>query len=317
MKRISSLSVLYGISPAGTGALIIALVSLLFVHVQGEDNAADFFYVSSKQPKKGTNWYEAETSLTEKQFSERRIDSLTRHYGVHLPRDSGAAHTHPLASIYEKCVYEVRWLFMSAGYGILAIAPDPSRDLISLTGIALSHKFLGALYRVEDYARSLVHPRHLYPFFFEEHIKEGGYTATRWKLYDHYRQNVYAQKKKKSSDSVPRFVHNYLSAFYKYRAGDISIGDTVFMNSYVQGKTYQMYFTCIKRESITVGDTSFSCFLVRPDLKGKAMVFREQDRIDIWLTDNRFHMPVLVEAHIIFGKITCRLLYAKRWEPAN
>ncbi|MBD3345130.1 MAG: DUF3108 domain-containing protein [Chitinivibrionales bacterium] len=258
------------------------------------------------------DWREEEILLRKKLYVSAFKDSLRDTLDVPKILSLRDISQCQFEGVEEKLTFEVKWGFVSAGYGVLSVSPGQNPDCIELTGMAVTHRFLGALYRVKDYSRCEIDTDGFYPLFFEEHIREGRYRSNRWRVYDHVGGKVHASNSKHCSDSVPPFVQTYLSAFYYFRTVPWDVGDTVFVNSFVQGKTYPMYFACIERDTIDIEGAEFPCIRVRPHLKEKAMVFGAGDRVDIWLTDDKYRLPVFVKAKILFGAIKCSLVYGKR-----
>lgn len=253
--------------------------------------------------------YNIESRLRGKAFSTRYADSLKLHNEI--PVDQGGLRNfgkNPFLGHEERLVFSVNWGFILAGYGILGVGPNEDPNKLELNTFAITRKAVGLLYKVRDYARCLVDVNGFYPLFFEEHIREGRYRTTRWEVFDHKNGKVVASKKKHSSDSAPPFSQNYVSAFYFFRTYPFTVGDTVSFQTFVQGKKHRLFFSCVGREIVEMRDgTEFKCLRVRPYLEEKAMVFGKGDRIDIWLTDDEYRIPVLVEAKIKWGTIRCWL----------
>ncbi len=274
---------------------------------------------SDKDDEKMERIYEIENNLRKKAFPPEFADSIRVKNKIPLNQEGLRSFgQNPFDGHKERLVYSVNWGFILAGYGILGVGPNEDSSKLELNTFAISRKVVGLVYKVRDFARCLIDKEGFYPVFFEEHIREGRYRTTRWEVFDHESGRVVASKKKHSSKSAPPYSQNYISAFYFMRTFPFGVGDTVRFKTFVQGKKHNLNFVCVGREIVEMKDgTEFKCLRVRPFLEEKAMVFSRGDRVDIWLTDDEYRVPVLVEAKIKWGTIRCWLEQGSRVELAE
>ena len=61
-----------------------------------------------------------------------------------------------------------------------------------------------------------------------------------------------------------------------------------------------------KREVIETDAGNFVCFLVEPLLKGEG-IFKQKGRLKVWLTDDKFKIPVQMTSEVVVGHITTEL----------
>jgi hypothetical protein len=244
-------------------------------------------------------------------FPGRFIDSLHLAKGV-MPAQSGRTIPRNPFVNGEKFVFEVSWGPINAGYVILDAAPDSSGNRLIITGKGMTNGFFSSMYKLRDYIQASLDINGVYPFFFEQHLREGRYRADRWEMFDQARNTVFTYKKDADSVAVPVFVQNYFSMIYWVRSLSFAPGDSLSFDCFVDKKSHRLVLYCPNRATIKVEAGTFNCLLVKPVLVGEGRVFTKKDEILLWFTNDGFKMPVMAKAKIKFGSITARLIWYER-----
>ena len=99
----------------------------------------------------------------------------------------------------EILVYDVGWGVVSAGHAVIETRPDSAGGLVTIIGKGMTNSFFNTFYTVRDYYITTMDTTGMYPLFFEEHIKEGGYKDNRWLLFDQAHSQWSTRKKKKQT----------------------------------------------------------------------------------------------------------------------
>jgi hypothetical protein len=244
-------------------------------------------------------------------FSQLFIDSLQSAKGIVPAQSKRVLPGKPFVK-GEKFVFDVSWGPISAGYTILEALPEPSNGRLIITGKGMTNGFFSSLYRVRDFIQATIDVDGIYPFFFEQHLREGHYRADRWEMFDQNKNTVYTHKKDADSVAVPPFVQNYFSMIYWIRSVSFAPGDSFSFDCFVDKKSYRLVLTCPKRSTVNTDAGAFNCLLVKPVLVGEGRVFTKKDEIMLWFTDDAYKMPVMAKAKIKFGSITARLIWYER-----
>ncbi len=214
----------------------------------------------------------------------------------------------------EKFVYDVGWGPLRAGFVILETSLDPASGLFVVTGKGMTNNFFSAFYKVRDYICTTMDPKGIYPFFFEQHLREGRYKDNRWEMFDQAGHRAYTHSNDTGFTEVPPFVQNYFSLVTYVRSLSFAPGDSFFTDCFVHTKSYRIVSHCVERKPVAVQAGTFNCLLVKPVLVGEGRVFSKKDEIRLWLTDDGYKMPVMVKAKIAVGSITARLIWYERKE---
>jgi hypothetical protein len=212
----------------------------------------------------------------------------------------------------EKFVYEVGWGPFSAGFVILETAVDSPDGQVVMSAKGLTNGFFSAIYKVRDHIRTTMDPKGVYPFFFEQHLREGRYKADRWELFDQAGRRVFTHDTQ--AVAMPQFVQNFFSLTAYVRALSFTPRDSFFSDCFMHNRSYRIVARCVERKAIQVEAGIFNCLLVKPVLVGEGRVFNKKDEVKLWLTDDLYKMPVMVQAKIALGTITARLIWYERKE---
>jgi hypothetical protein len=244
-------------------------------------------------------------------YSVRFVDSLQAARGIVPALSRRTFPRNPFVN-GERFVFDVSWGPISAGYTILDAAPDSTGSMFIITGRGMSNGFFSSLYKVRDYIRATMDINGTYPFFFEQHLREGHYKADRWEMFDQERNTAFTYKKDADSVAVPPFVQNYFSMIYWVRSLSFAPGDSFSFDCFVDKKSHRLVLYCPNRAVVKVGAGTFNCLLVKPVLVGEGRVFTKKDEILLWFTDDEYKMPVMAKAKIKVGSITARLIWYER-----
>lgn len=201
----------------------------------------------------------------------------------------------------EKLVYNIRYNAIDAGTGELwvrEIIEVNGKPCYYITSLAESNDFFSLFYRVRDTVETYVDVKGLFPWQFEKHLHEGNYHKDDFIQFDPYQNRAITQD---DTIQVPPFVQDILSAMYFVRTQDFSVGDTLYIDSYGNGKIYPLKIIVHRREPIRSLVGEFNCLLVEPVLKTPAL-FKQKGRVAVWVTDDHRKIPILVKSQIYAGK---------------
>ena len=107
----------------------------------------------------------------------------------------------------------------------------------------------------------------------------------------------------------PDFVQDMLSSYYYARTLDYSyaqIGDVFTITALVDDEIYPIKMKYTGKETITIDAGTFRCMKFVPVLQ-KGRVFKQEQDLTVWITDDLNHIPVLAEAEILVGSIKMEL----------
>jgi hypothetical protein len=211
--------------------------------------------------------------------------------------------------IGEKLRFEVKYGLIPAGHASLTVSDTSyfQKPAIKVTSLAKTNKFFDNIYKVRDEITSVFASNSQYTYKFWKRLQEGSYRQNRIHLYypelNYSRYMKYKYKKRKFKNTkleIPENTHDILSAFYWVRTQDFAVGDTLGINVAVDGRSYKAQVLVHSLENIETEFGDIECFKIEPKLKGEA-IFKQTGNIYIWLTNDEYKVPMLLESKIIFG----------------
>jgi hypothetical protein len=244
-------------------------------------------------------------------YSEDFLDSLLAVKDAFIAEKWRSHGTKPFCA-GEKLVYNMGWGPLHAGFAILAASPDTVNGTVIVTGKGATNSFFSTFYKIRDHYRTIIDAEGMYPFFFEQHVREGGFRTNRWELYDQAQEFVFTDKHKPEYFKTKPFSQSLLSLVYYLRTLTFAPGDSIKIDCFVDTMCHTIHMKCMERKTIKVDVGTFDCVLVKPSLVGKGRVFKKEDDIRVWFTNDEFKMPVIIESKITWGTLYARLIWYSR-----
>ena len=214
----------------------------------------------------------------------------------------------------EKLTYQVRALSMIAGFASLEVGNyvtldgRPCYPLIARANAAFP---FSTFYAVKDVQTSYFDAVDFLTWKFENDVSEGRYKARNLELYrqlDHRMVRRHNDEKPEEMD-IPAYDQDIISCFYYFRLLPLKVGVKYAIPTTSAGKNYKLIVKVVGREKITTAAGTFDCFRLKPFVKYET-VFRNSENIDLWVTADERHIPVLIKSAILIGSIEISLLEA-------
>lgn len=210
----------------------------------------------------------------------------------------------------ENLEYSVGYKFITAGTGYFKIMPDPiyrnGRKCYDVRFQVKSLESLDWLYRVRDQYRTVLDVGGIFPWEFEQTIREGNYKRDSKAFFDQ------ANNVAKSNDKtfqIPDYVHDIVSAFYYARTMDIGSmrKDSVFyLKNFFDDTTYNLGVKIKGKQTIEVEAGTFRCVVIEPMIV-EGGLFKSEGSVFVWLSDDDRKIPVKVATKIPIGFVEAKL----------
>jgi hypothetical protein len=104
---------------------------------------------------------------------------------------------------------------------------------------------------------------------------------------------------------IPGDVQDMVSAFYAARNMDLSrakTGDVMSMICFMDKELWPMKIKLIGRETIATDIGEIRCLKFRPIVQ-RGRVFKQEEDMTVWISDDANHLPVRAQADILVGSI--------------
>lgn len=211
----------------------------------------------------------------------------------------------------ERLDYKVGYSFMTAGNGYFQIMPMPmtvdGRKCFDIRFRVYSLESLRWIYQVDDAYRTVMDVEGLFPWMFQQRIREGKYKRDASAKFDHIKKKAYEGDQ---THDIPQYAHDIVSAFYYVRSQNLRAmknGTTFYLDNYFSGKSNKLGVKIHKREIIKVEAGTFKTILIEPMVVDGGL-FKNEGHIYIWLTDDDNKIPVKVSTKIVIGDVYAELI---------
>ena len=146
---------------------------------------------------------------------------------------------------------------------------------------------------------------------FKRKIDEGGYKKHVHTSFNHETQKAYVQDFIRQKDSSIAFsnVQDMLSSFYFLRNLDVSkmkTGEEIVLDMFLDSQTYNFKLKFLGREVLKTKFGKVKPLIFRP-LVQSGRVFKEQESVSIWITDDANKIPVKLKASLSVGSLRAEL----------
>jgi hypothetical protein len=213
-------------------------------------------------------------------------------------------------NVNEVLEYRVHYGFIDAGEARLEVFPDMkkigNRNCYHVLGSGKSTGTFDFFFKVRDHYESYIDAEAIVPWLFIRKIEEGTYSKSQNVSFNHYKGVATSEKK---SITTPSNIQDLISAFYYSRTLPFETaapGDTFSITTYLDDETFPVVVKYIGKQTIKTKLGTFRCIVFKPYLL-QGRVFKEQEGMTIWVTDDKNKIPVRAQADILIGSVSMDL----------
>ena len=250
--------------------------------------------------------------------SEEKLDQIipTNTISKELPIKSNEAFKEG-----EILSYRLHYGAMDAGVILMEVKPDiievGGRKVYHIVGNGYSKGSFDWFFKVRDRYETFIDKDALLPWMFVRRVYEGGVTINQDYTFNHYTNKVDVGAGEKVD--VPEGTQDMISAFYSARNLDLTNakeGDVFTINSIVDKEIWPLKIRYIGKEKIKCDIGTFNCVKFRPIVQ-KGRIFKHEEDLNVWLTDDKNHVPLRAQAKILFGSIKLDIVGVKNLANAT
>jgi len=211
----------------------------------------------------------------------------------------------------EMLSFRLHYGIVDAGVATLAITDEAreiaGRKTFHVVGLGVSKGGFDWFFKVRDRYETYIDEKALVPWVFVRRVNEGSYSLSQDYIFNHYAETVNVGEGKVYN--IEPNMQDMLSAFYSARNMDLSNakpGDEFALKCFMDKEIWPLKIKFIGRETVKTDAGTFRCLKFRPIVQ-KGRVFKKEEDLNVWISDDRNHIPVKGEANILVGSVKMEL----------
>ena len=213
--------------------------------------------------------------------------------------------------------FKIHYFFLNGGYATLHLYEESrnGQKIYHAIGKGKSSSFSSIVMKIKDRYETWFDEQNR-PLHFIRHIKEGNYEKNVEYIF-HHDQNMLQVidhlRTKVRTFSVPDNIQDMLSAYYALRNIDTSqlkAGDIIRQNLFFDYEIYPFKMKVLGREVIDTKFGKIKALKLRPYVQA-GRVFKENESLTVWVSDDRNKIPLRIQAKILVGSIKADLIAYK------
>ncbi|MFC2114571.1 DUF3108 domain-containing protein [Bacteroidota bacterium] len=215
----------------------------------------------------------------------------------------------------EKLNYKFKYtLYINIPVGEITMEVKPEPKILRgqkhfhLYGKGTTYRFYDLFFKVRDYYESYVDVKTFLPSASLRIIHEGDYNSSEYYIFDHKNNLVTNNKKEKIKSG--EFTQEVLSAIYLARTFDYTKckpGDSFMVNIFIDDSLYFAGVKYMGKTTVKTKNGSYKCLILKPILIVDR-VFKSDEDMTLWVTDDKNKIPVRIYTGISVGAINVELV---------
>jgi len=213
--------------------------------------------------------------------------------------------------------FRIHYGFFNAGYATLDLSTGhfKGKNLYHAIGkgwtVGMSRWFMKINDTYESYFDSTNAPHR-----FVRNVDEGGYLIKRELHFDKDAHKVLVIDKKKNTSNyytTPQKIHDMVSVFYylrNYDTRNLKKGDKISVDMFFDNEVYPFKLKFLGHDVVKTKKGKIHALKFRPIVQS-GRVFKEDESLTVWVSDDKNKMPLLIKAKLMVGSLKASLIEFK------
>ncbi|TRX40485.1 DUF3108 domain-containing protein [Flavobacterium restrictum] len=211
--------------------------------------------------------------------------------------------------------FRIHYGFVNAGYATLEVkdATINNKKVFHVIGKGYTTGMSRFFFRVDDLYESYIDKVTNEPYQFVRKINEGGYTKDQEGFFNQNTDKVLVKDYKHNKEltvAIPKNTQDIMSSFYYLRnhpnIDKLKPGEAIAIDMFFDDETTKFKLKFIGREDITTKFGVISTMVFKP-LVQSGRVFKEQESVTVWISNDDNKLPVRIKADLAVGAIKADL----------
>ncbi|MBT7816049.1 MAG: DUF3108 domain-containing protein [Polaribacter sp.] len=203
--------------------------------------------------------------------------------------------------------------FLRAGTAILEVDEKDynGKKVFQAKGTGWTSGPVKWFFEVDDKYESYFDKDSIKPYLFKRKINEGGYKKHRITAFNYISNKAYVQDFTKQKDTSVSFtnVQDMMSSFYFLRntnTTNLKKGDEIALDMFMDSQIYPFKLRFLGREILKTKFGKVNSLIFRP-LVQSGRIFKAQESVTIWITDDANKIPIKMMASLSVGSLRAEL----------
>lgn len=212
--------------------------------------------------------------------------------------------------------YKIHYGLLNAGFTSLEIRETEDENTLHAIGKGWTTGMVGMVFRVDDNYETFFDKNTHRPIHFIRKVNEGGYTKDKEIFFDFKKHKARVVNHKKETDStyfIQNDVKDMLQSFYYVRSinfDEYDENDTIDVRMFFDEQMYMVKVLVLGRERLKTKFGEIDCVVIRP-LVQEGRVFKDEENVTLWVSDDRNKIPIRIKASILVGSVKADLIEVK------
>lgn len=211
--------------------------------------------------------------------------------------------------------FRVHYGIINAGYATLSVqdAIRNNKKVFHVVGKGYTTGISRFFFKVDDLYESYFDKASGNPYHFIRKINEGGYIKNQEGFFNQSTNQILVKNYENKTEKtfvLPTNTQDIVSAFYYLRnypnIQKLKVGESVAIDLFFDEETTKFKLKFIGRENI---DTKFGLIptMVFQPIVQSGRVFREQESLTVWISDDTNKIPIRIKANLAVGSLKADL----------
>lgn len=211
--------------------------------------------------------------------------------------------------------YRIHYGFVNAGYATLELkeASRNNRKCFYAVGHGYTTGMSRFFFKVDDHYQSIFDQETTKPFQYLRKIDEGGYTKDQEGFFNQDKNTVLVKDYKNKTEkniNVTENIQDIVSSFYYLRnhprVQKLAVGEAITIDMFFDDEIYKFKMRFLGRETINTKYGGAKALIFRP-LVQSGRVFKEEESLTVWVSDDENKIPLRIKASLAVGSIKADL----------
>lgn len=211
--------------------------------------------------------------------------------------------------------FRIHYGLVNAGYATLEVKETVrnNKKVHHVIGKGYTVGMTKFFFKVQDDYQSIFDKQTGQPYQYLRKIDEGGYTKNQEGFFNQTKNTILVKDYKNNTEktfSVPENVQDIVSSFYYLRnhpkIDKLTVGESILIDMFFDDEVFKFKLKYLGREDIETKFGVIQTMVFRPYVQS-GRVFKEQESLTVWISDDDNKMPIRIKASLAVGSLKADL----------